>query len=962
MLWRRTAPPRENLIPPYPSTGTWPYIDSNGTYGPTGKAYPQSRHTYGGSIIIPGVGIWIGGGVSWHPYNIVQTNIQKTWHATSSGWQGPFDLVGSYETVWGAWDPLKSRVLFQDNDRLRAYDPAKPAGSRVVAIDDGSQPSDSRNRFCSGAFDSKRNRLVGACVKSVSDGTPTLEGFNLSLSPTKRQIFIASAPWPAWTTAPGLLYDPVGDKYVLWPNGGQKLYIIDPVTFGVSNLVGTGADPGYSTIPSYAGTWGRFAYVSGDDLYIAAHKVTGPAYAFKPDRSGTLAPVLTFSASPTTITSGQSTTLSWSASDATSCTASDSWSGTKATSGNQAVSPAATSTYTLTCTGPGGTTTQSTMVIVTAATDTIAPVVSITSPSVGATVFNTTTVTASASDNIEVVGVQFKLDSTALGIEDTTSPYSVSWDTKTAANGAHTLTATARDVAGNVATDSVGVTVSNSVDSTPGQIDIPTGVFMAVQLPYRGQGIGYNKHVTLAWNPLDGRLYSVGGDFGGLAHEQSYRQDMFSLSIKDKWDDKTNPAAGWRLEQPYCRTDGTIQPKHPDFVGWTWDNKRNVFWMVPGTMEIASDNCAGETGSRASDPLFLAYHVMTFDPVTKKWTNQTSDTGPNVAETWKSHYDNESDSLIRFGWDGGLGAVANIYSIPTKTWSKFGLGVNALGKDIRVNKEGSDTDSEKKQIYTVDGCSGRLHRYSIATKKIADLGPVPGGSISGCTTTNDAYVAWDSIHKVLFFWRLDTSTLHVYEPANSTWQNISTVTSPGGLTPSVRHAFVFDPGQNVLVMVGSTDTSNNNMYLFRYAPGVGVPITPPVPSIILSASQTSVDAGSMVTLTWSTTDASSCTAAGAWTGTKTISGSQTVNPASTSTYTLTCTGAGGSVNKSVTITVNAPSIAGDINGDKKVDILDVVMVASYFGKTTFDSKADAAPPFGIIDIFDVMVVVVNWSP
>src|SRR3989338_8429535 len=176
-LWSMTSPPTVNLIPPYPSTGTWPYIDSNGTYGPTGKAYPQSRHTYGGSIIIPGVGIWIGGGVSWHPYNIVLTNIQKTWHATSSGWQGPFDLVGSYETVWGAWDPLKSRVLFQDNNRLRAYDPAKPAGSRVVAIDDGQQPSDSRNRFCSGAFDSKRNRLVGACVKSVSDGTPTLEGF-----------------------------------------------------------------------------------------------------------------------------------------------------------------------------------------------------------------------------------------------------------------------------------------------------------------------------------------------------------------------------------------------------------------------------------------------------------------------------------------------------------------------------------------------------------------------------------------------------------------------------------------------------------------------------------------------------------------------------------------------------------------------------------------------------------------
>ena len=50
-----------------------------------------------------------------------------------------------------------------------------------------------------------------------------------------------------------------------------------------------------------------------------------------------------------------------------------------------------------------------------------------------------------------------------LGAEVTAAPYSISWNTTTAANGTHTLTAVARDAAGNTATSSaVSVTVSNS--------------------------------------------------------------------------------------------------------------------------------------------------------------------------------------------------------------------------------------------------------------------------------------------------------------------------------------------------------------------------------------------------------------------------------------------------------------------------------------------------------------------
>ena len=101
--------------------------------------------------------------------------------------------------------------------------------------------------------------------------------------------------------------------------------------------------------------------------------------------------------------------------------------------------------------------------------DTTPPTVSMTSPANGSTVSGSVTVSANASDNVGVAGVQFQLDGANLGAEDTTAPYSISWDTTASANGSHSLTAVARDAAGNKTTSSpVSVTVSNSSgDTTP---------------------------------------------------------------------------------------------------------------------------------------------------------------------------------------------------------------------------------------------------------------------------------------------------------------------------------------------------------------------------------------------------------------------------------------------------------------------------------------------------------------
>src|SRR5207244_8864169 len=87
--------------------------------------------------------------------------------------------------------------------------------------------------------------------------------------------------------------------------------------------------------------------------------------------------------------------------------------------------------------------------------------VAVTAPPDASTVSGPATVTASTTG--PAVAVQFLLDGSNLGAEDMMSPWSVSWDTTTATNGPHILTARVRDAAGNPVTSAqVHVTVSNT--------------------------------------------------------------------------------------------------------------------------------------------------------------------------------------------------------------------------------------------------------------------------------------------------------------------------------------------------------------------------------------------------------------------------------------------------------------------------------------------------------------------
>jgi hypothetical protein len=109
--------------------------------------------------------------------------------------------------------------------------------------------------------------------------------------------------------------------------------------------------------------------------------------------------------------------------------------------------------------------------------DTTDPSGSITAPASSATVSGTVSFAASASDNVAVASVQFKVDGTNQGSADTSSPYTISWDTTGASQGSHSLTATITDTAGNTYTTSaVSVTVDNTVASDTTAPSVPTNL------------------------------------------------------------------------------------------------------------------------------------------------------------------------------------------------------------------------------------------------------------------------------------------------------------------------------------------------------------------------------------------------------------------------------------------------------------------------------------------------------
>ena len=111
-------------------------------------------------------------------------------------------------------------------------------------------------------------------------------------------------------------------------------------------------------------------------------------------------------------------------------------------------------------------------------------------------------------------------------------------------------------------------------------------------------------------------------------------------------------------------------------------------------------------------------------------------------------------------------------------------------------------------------------------------------------------------------------------------------------------------GDNVLAIEihnASLDSSDLS-FLPRLLVNMGS--STPLPTVSLSASPTSVVTNGSTTLSWTSSNSTGCTASGDWSGSKTASGTQTISAlTSNSNFSLTCSGAGGTANDTVNVSV-----------------------------------------------------------
>ncbi len=180
-------------------------------------------------------------------------------------------------------------------------------------------------------------------------------------------------------------------------------------------------------------------------------------------------------------------------------------------------------------------------------------------------------------------------------------------------------------------------------------------------------------------------------------------------------------------------------------------------------------------------------------------------------------------------------------------------------------------------------------------------------------------------------------------------QLIATVTFKTKSTNGTA-AMAFTSGTALISSSSNTDIlgSLSKTYGGNYVVGTSSP------TVTLSASPASINAGSTSTLSWTSANATSCTAFGGWSGTKATSGSEAVGPLDqTTVFSLTCTGTGGSATGTATVTVvqvSAGNLSGKVTDAVSGLAVQGVSVSFKVGHKSYSAKTAADGSYSISSI------------
>jgi hypothetical protein len=598
--------------------------------------------------------------------------------------------------------------------------------------------------------------------------------------------------------------------------------------------------------------------------------------------------------------------------------------------------------------------------------------VNLSSPTAGP-VRGSITLTSGATDSGGSLlrGVQFKLDGANLQAEDTTSPYTITWDTTTATAGSHTLSAVATDNAGNTTTASnVVVTVDNLN---------PTGSLTA---PLASANVRGNA-VNLTASSADGG--------SGVASAKFQRSPAGGNTWTDIATDSSATGGYTATWDTTAVTDGLY-----DLRVITADNAGNTF-TSPLVTNVRVDNTAPTSVTVSAPSSYVRGSVNLTSTMTDTGSSIASakfQSSPTGANTW-TDIATVSGAPFNTTWNTtGLNAVydlrviatdnaGNATTSPTVTVTvdntnpttaqitapsngftgdsaavtlSANAGDNAGGSGVASVQfklggldQGpalttapystswdpstlGDGDYQLTAVVT-DKAGNQLTSAAItvhvnhATPPAQDTTPPPTAptlAVNGSPTTTTISLSWNSVSDNPGGTGISGYKLYRATSLNGSYTLVQTIIgltsytdgSVTPLTPGTSYYYkitAIDNAPNTNTPPGPNESAQSSALTTATA-------ATPAPTVSFTASPTSVTSGSSATLSWTTANATTCAASASpstssWTGSKATGASKSQSLTSlttTTTYTLTCqNGNGGPTTvKTASVTVTAASGGG----------------------------------------------------
>lgn len=568
-----------------------------------------------------------------------------------------------------------------------------------------------------------------------------------------------------------------------------------------------------------------------------------------------LPPSIDINSSKQTIANGDSITLTWQADSASTCVASGGWSGAKNVSGSETVVNVVVSEiFELTCSGAGGDTTVSSSVSV---VDPASPQISFTG--------------SSQSVNY---GGGLTLDWSVANATSCTA--SGDWSGSQNTSGSRSFDNLTENAGYTLSCVGVGGSSSAAVNTSVLPAPLPTLSFTSSTVTAT---LGDNLQLSWESTNADSCVASEGWSGAKPPSDTETILDIaanttFKLSCTGQGGnvDRTISVVVESIGAPSVNLTSSlaaVQEGTSATLSWTtaraescvasgaWGGNRALSGSADtGALSQNSSyvlTCTG-AGGQSVDTINVAIQAVGAPQVTITTSTASVDAGGAATLTWSSV--NATSCVASGNWSGNKSTSGNESTGGLTQNSNFALTCSGLG--------GED----------------------LASANVAVAGP-PSPQI----TLSVSAATVQSGDSATLTWSADNAASCV---ASGDWSGAKSTSGSTAIGPL---------SQNSNFVLTCTGTGGQDV------DSVNVAVTPlDPPQVNLSSSNTSIQSGESVTLTWSSSDASSCTASNAWTSSRAVIGSISIGPLSqTSTFVLTCTGAGGQGVASTNVTVAAPN-------------------------------------------------------